>query len=56
MSGCADARTIITVNGEPDTPIFDYPSLGVVADCREPIPALTAAIRELSDQHAVAML
>ena len=48
MCGCAGADTIVAVNSDPDAPIFRYASYGVVADCSELVPALTAAIGELS--------
>jgi electron transfer flavoprotein alpha subunit len=44
MAGCGAARNIVAINNDPEAPIFSHARFGVVGDCAEVIPALTAAI------------
>lgn len=45
MAGCSAAQTIVAVNSDPDAAIFRYARYGLVADCREVLPALTRALQ-----------
>jgi electron transfer flavoprotein alpha subunit len=48
MAGCGGARAIVAINKDPDAAIFRDATFGIVGDYREIVPALTAAVRELS--------
>ncbi|HLI26743.1 MAG TPA: electron transfer flavoprotein subunit alpha/FixB family protein [Chloroflexota bacterium] len=47
MAGCANARTIVAINTDPDAPIFQKAHYGIVGDFKKVLPALTAACRAL---------
>lgn len=47
LAGCANARTIVAINTDPDAPIFEKAHFGIVGDFKKVLPALTAACREL---------
>ena len=47
MAGCGAARTIVSINSDPDASIFRSSRFGVVGDCLEVIPALVEEIRKL---------
>lgn len=44
MAGLGGAKTIVAVNTDPEAPIFERATLGVVADYKEFIPAFTEAL------------
>lgn len=47
VAGVAGSRTIVAINRDPDAPIFSLAHFGIVADYREIVPLLTAAVRGL---------
>jgi electron transfer flavoprotein alpha subunit len=44
MVGVRSARTVLAVNPDADAPVFAVADVGIVADWREAVPALLAAI------------
>lgn len=47
ISGCLGSKTIVAINKDPEANIFNVAHLGIVADYREVLPALTAKLKEL---------
>ena len=47
MAGCGAAKTIVSINSDPDAAIFQSSRFGVVGDYQEVIPALVEEIRKL---------
>ncbi|MDD9983625.1 MAG: electron transfer flavoprotein subunit alpha/FixB family protein [Gammaproteobacteria bacterium] len=47
MAGCGAAKTIVSINSDPDAAIFRSSRFGVVGNCQEVIPALVEEIRKL---------
>lgn len=47
MAGCSNAKTIVTINSDPDAPIFNFSKFGVVGGYEELLPALTDEIAKL---------
>jgi electron transfer flavoprotein alpha subunit len=45
MVGCTAAKTLVAINNDPDAAIFKYARYGIVGDCLEILPALTAAVK-----------
>ncbi|HVC82297.1 MAG TPA: electron transfer flavoprotein subunit alpha/FixB family protein [Chloroflexota bacterium] len=43
--GMQNSAAIIAINKDPEAPIFDFADLGIVGDCLEIVPKLTAAVR-----------
>jgi electron transfer flavoprotein alpha subunit len=44
MAGCANAKTIVAINTDPDAQIFRYAKYGIVGDCHQVMPALIETI------------
>jgi len=51
VAGMLNSRTIIAVNKDPEAPIFQYATYGLVGDLYKLLPALTSAIKEAGAQH-----
>ena len=49
LAGCANSGVIVAINSDGDAPIFSSSRFGIVGDCHEIMPALTAAIVEIKD-------
>jgi len=47
ISGCLGSKCIVAINKDDEANIFNVAHFGVVADCKEVIPALTAKFKEL---------
>lgn len=45
LAGIAAAKTVIAINTDPEAPIFKRANIGMVADYRTVVPALTAALQ-----------
>ncbi|WML39155.1 electron transfer flavoprotein subunit alpha/FixB family protein [Neobacillus sp. OS1-2] len=47
LAGITNAKTVVAINTDPESPIFKRANIGVVADCRTVIPALTEKLRKV---------
>ena len=50
MVGMQDSDTIIAINRDPEAPIFQIATYGVVGDLFQVVPALISKVRELKEQ------
>jgi electron transfer flavoprotein alpha subunit len=48
ISGCLGSKVIVAINKDKDANIFNVAHLGIVADYKEVLPALTAKLKELN--------
>ena len=48
MAGCSGAKVIVAINKDAEANIFKEARYGVVGDWETVLPALTAALRELT--------
>ncbi|WP_303722843.1 electron transfer flavoprotein subunit alpha [Malonomonas rubra] len=51
MVGMQDSDVIIAINRDPEAPIFQIATYGIVGDLFEVVPALTRQVRELKEQR-----
>jgi electron transfer flavoprotein alpha subunit len=47
LSGCAQSKSIIAINKDPEAPIFNYADFGVVGDWKKVLPAFRDKLKEL---------
>jgi electron transfer flavoprotein alpha subunit len=47
--GMQTSGTIIAINKDPNTPLFQFVDMGVVGDLHQIVPALTAEIKRRKD-------
>ena len=47
LSGCAQSKSIIAINKDPEAPIFNYADFGVVGDWKKVLPAFKDKLKEL---------
>lgn len=47
LAGISGAKTVIAINKDPEAPIFKRANLGIVADYKTVLPALTAELKKL---------
>ncbi len=48
MAGCAGAKTIVAINTDPDAPIFEDASIGIVGDYKELLPKIAEELARLN--------
>jgi electron transfer flavoprotein alpha subunit len=47
IAGCLGSKAIVAINKDKEANIFNVARFGIVADCKEVLPALTAKLKEL---------
>jgi len=47
MAGCSNSKYIVAINKDPEANIFKAARFGIVADYKQVVPSLIAALREL---------
>jgi electron transfer flavoprotein alpha subunit len=52
LVGARGAATILAINHDPSAPVFDTADVGIVADWRQAVPRLTAAVHARSSRPA----
>ena len=52
MVGIADASTMVAINSDEKSPVFDQVDYGIVDDCREFLPVLIEKIKEYKTRQA----
>jgi electron transfer flavoprotein alpha subunit len=52
LVGMQDSDVVIAINRDPEAPIFEVATFGIVGDLFDVVPALTARIRELKQARA----
>lgn len=55
MAGVERAHTVLAVNSDPDAAVFAHCDIGIVADWRDVLPALTAALAEAGSDRPAAV-
>ncbi len=50
-AGMSTARVIVAINTDPHAPIFDIAHYGIVGDCLQVVPMLTAQLRRMAQQR-----
>lgn len=48
MAGCAGAKMIVAINTDPDAPIFEDASIGIVGDYKELLPKIADEVSRLN--------
>jgi electron transfer flavoprotein alpha subunit len=51
MVGAQGAGTILAINSDPASPVFEACDLGIVGDWREVVPLLVAIVRRASGRR-----
>ena len=51
MAGCSGAKVIVAINKDAEANIFKEARYGVVGDWETVLPALTAALKELTQAY-----
>jgi electron transfer flavoprotein alpha subunit len=47
ITGCLGSKCIVAINKDKEANIFNVAQLGLIADYKEVLPALTAKLKEL---------
>ena len=52
LVGMQDSDVIVAINRDPEAPIFEVATFGIVGDLFDVVPALTAGVREMKQQRS----